>query len=537
MVISTTRKAGQTDNVAVNMTTPDLQSLLPLALDMTSTLTGENRRLRLIEIVAEALPCDCVALLRLSGPALIPVASVGLSAEFQGRRFPLELHPRLEAICASATPIRFPADSELPDPYDGLVMAEEQAMLSGTVHSCLGCPLIVEGEVVGVLTADALAPGAFDGLDDTFLIYLAALAAASLRTADLIEALESTATRHRLVASQLAGDALHRESGTIVGTSKEIRALRDEIDLVAASDFPVLVSGETGVGKELCVRRLHAYSSRRDEPLVYVNCAALPESIVESELFGHVRGAFTGADKDRLGKFSLADGASLFLDEIGELPLHVQPKLLRALQEGEVQRVGSDEVLHVNVRVIAATNRRLADEVAAGRFRSDLLHRLDVARITVPPLRERREDIPALAGYFADRTRARLGTGPIRFTGAVQSALMEAPWLGNARELENAVARATLRAAARTRRGDTVVLELSDLDGIDPSQPANPEADTGEGKPEAAPLPLRDAVDQLQRRLIAAAVEEHHGNWAAAARALDVERSNLHRLALRLGLK
>ncbi len=529
------------------MTTPDLQGLLPLALDMTSTLTGENRRRRLIDIVAEALPCDCVALLRLQGNVLVPVASSGLSDDIEGRRFALDVHPRLQEICASTSPVRFPSDCDLPDPYDGLVVAEQQTMVSGSVHSCLGCPLIVAGEVVGVLTADALSPGAFDDLDDTFLSYLAALAAASLRTAELIEALEHKATHHRLVASQLVEDALQRESGAIVGTSETMQRLRAEIDLVAASDFPVLVSGETGVGKELCVRRLHARSSRSDKPLVYVNCAALPESIVESELFGHVRGAFTGADTDRLGKFSLADGASLFLDEIGELPLHVQPKLLRALQEGEVQRVGSDDILHVNVRVIAATNRRLADEVEAGRFRSDLLHRLDVCRITVPPLRERRDDIPSLAGHFADRVRSRLGVGPIRFSGAVQAALVEAPWLGNARELENAVARATLRAAARTQRGETVLLEVTDLDGVDsPKDLANGATSgyphtggaagaAGHGTPE--PQPLREAVDAFQRDAIQRAVTASDGNWAAAARILKVERSNLHRLATRLGIK
>ena len=188
--------------------------------------------------------------------------------------------------------------------------------------------------------------------------------------------------------------------------------LRSEIDLVARTDFPVLVTGETGVGKELVVRMLHSTSARADKPLVYVNCAAIPESVFESELFGHVQGAFTGADKARLGKFRVADGACLFLDEIGELPLHVQPKLLRALQEGEVQCVGSDEPVRVDVRVFAATNRNLEAEVKAGRFRADLLHRLDVCRIDVPPLRERPEDVAPLAGHFADPCAPPTGYGP-----------------------------------------------------------------------------------------------------------------------------
>ncbi len=378
-----------------------------------------------------------------------------------------------------------------------------------------------------------------------FLTYLAALSAATLRTNELLEALEQRAEFGGIVAAGLVEDAMQRDGATLVGGSSVLAGLRKEISLVAPAEFPVLVTGETGVGKELCVRMLHAQSARRGRPLIYLNCAALPESIVESELFGHVRGAFTGAEEDRLGKFRLADGASLFLDEVGELPLHVQPKLLRALSQGEIQRVGSDEVGHVDVRVFAATNRDLEGEVARGSFRADLLHRLDVCRIHVPPLRERRADIPALAGHFADRVRARLGTGPIRFSAEAQELLIQGRWRGNARELENVVARGALRAAGRVDRGDTVLLEARDID-VDspgangerlgpPARAGAPDPDQGVGTP--SPASLRESVDAYQRSLIQAAVEQAAGNWSQAARALGVERGNLHRLAARLGLK
>jgi len=280
---------------------------------------------------------------------------------------------------------------------------------------------------------------------------------------------------------------------------------------------------------------LHAASPRHGEALVYVNCAALPEEITASELFGHVKGAFTGADSDCAGKFSVADGASLFLDEIGELPLSTQPKLLRVLQEGEIQRVGSDRTIRVDVRVFAATNRDLPAEVAKGRFRADLLHRLDVCRIEVPPLRDHKADIPHLAGHIADRTRSQLGTGPVRFAPATQTALMGSNWPGNVRELENVLLRAILQASSRVVRGEPVHVEASDLGTLSAGL-AQAAAETPAASP-SEELPLREGVQEYQRHRILAAVAAHQGNWSAAARQLGLDRANLHHLATRLGLK
>lgn len=515
------------------MTSPSLADLLPIALDMTSSLSSRDRMERLVDVVHRALPCDAVGLLRLEGEDLVPAAFFGLSADALGRRFRRSEHPRLDMICSHDEPTRFPAHSDLPDPYDGLIDGVER--IGDLVHSCLGCPLRVEGELVGVLTVDALKEGAFDDIDGDFLEYLAALAGAALRTSDLIAALEAKAEHQGRVARDLIQDEMSRRGSLMIGGSDAMLRLKNDIELFARSDFPVLVAGETGVGKELVVRMLHAQSPRSAEPMVYLNCAAIPESIVESELFGHTRGAFTGADGERPGKFRVADGGSIFLDEIGELPLHIQPKLLRVLQDGEIQRVGSDKITHVNVRVLAATNRSLDQEVKAGHFREDLLHRLDVCRVTVPPLRERRDDIPLLAGHFADSCRRQLGTGPIRFAADAQELLMQSDWRGNVRELENSVSRGVLRASGRVAAGEAVLVDASDVDGVRASASAGPVASAPE--PEAARQNFRDATQAFQRDLITRAVARNRDNWSAAARELGLDRGNMHHLAKRLGMK
>lgn len=515
-----------------------LDSLLPIALDITASLSTEDRLQRLIEAVRRALPCDAAAILRLEEGELVPIASHGLSDDIRGRRFRLDEHPRLSIVCNHDQPTLFPADSTLPDPYDGLMDGVES--LNNQVHACLGCPLRVEGELVGVLTVDAIKAGAFDAIESSSLVYLSALAGAALRTCDLIAALEERARREGQMAGDLLREMYKDRGGQLLGQSEVMAKLRENIELVAQSDFPVLVSGETGTGKELIVHALHAASRRSQQPLVYVNCAALPESIAESELFGHVKGAFTGATEARPGKFSIADGASLFLDEVGELSQHVQPKLLRALQAGEIQRVGADHTTRVDVRVFAATNRDLEAEVKAGRFRSDLLHRLDVCRIHSPALREHREDIPDLAGHAADGLRRKLGTGPIRFTPDSQGVLMAATWPGNVRELENQIARAALTAAARVSSGDPVEIRAADftgLSGLSQESQGGPSPSTASGTSAKRSISLRDSVDEHQRNLISDCVQRHKGNWSAAARELGLHRSNLHHLAKRLGLR
>jgi anaerobic nitric oxide reductase transcription regulator len=302
--------------------------------------------------------------------------------------------------------------------------------------------------------------------------------------------------------------------------------------------LPVLLLGETGVGKELFARRLHGLSRRRNKPLIQVNCAALPESLAESELFGHVKGAFSGATSDRPGRFDAANGGTLLLDEVGELPLSVQAKLLRVLQNGEIQRLGADKPLHVDVRIIAATNRHLPDSIRDGHFRADLYHRLSVYPVPIPPLRERDQDVLLLAGHFLELNRARLGLRSMRLSPAAERAMLAYPWPGNVRELEHVISRAAIkllsRGASRTQIL-TLEPELLDLEGLggylntlEPPLSAPASALGGS---------LRAAVEACQRQNILKALELCADNWATAARLLDLDPSNLHKLARRLGLK
>jgi anaerobic nitric oxide reductase transcription regulator len=519
----------------------DLDALLSIAVDLTASLASEDRLARLLDAVRRSIPCDATAVLELAGDELVPLATHGLAPEVLGRRFARREHPRLDVVVARKDPVRFPADSALPDPYDGLLLANPDA--TRDVHACLGCPLMQGERVIGVLTADALEPGAFDRLDDGFLRMLGALAGAALHTGRIIQALEVASRHHQQVAHVLQRDAALRDGGNqLIGTSAPTQRLRQEIELVAPSDFAVLITGETGVGKELVARSVHQHSRRSEQPLIYVNCAALPETIVESELFGHLRGAYTGATTDRAGKFEIADKGTLFLDEIGELPLSVQPKLLRALQEGEIQRVGSDAPLRVDVRVVAATNRDLAQEVEAGRFRPDLFHRLNMYPIRVPPLRERRSDIPLLAGFFLDLYRRRLGLGPVRLNEPARHALETADWPGNVREVHHLLGRAVLRASAGVARDAPVVIGPEHLQ-LDPPEPQRKRSDHPSPPDESAVvvpiggMTLREAVEETKRAMVLRAVEENGGNWAAAARTLGMARSNLHHMAVRLGLR
>ncbi|HEY8514538.1 MAG TPA: nitric oxide reductase transcriptional regulator NorR [Candidatus Binatia bacterium] len=518
----------------------DLEPILSIALDLSASLGSADRYRRLLEAVRQAIPCDASALLRVEGDVLVPIAAHGLTPDAMGRSYPRADHPRLDVICSADAPVLFPPDSPLPDPFDGMLARDASALRH--VHACLGCPLRVEGELVGALTADALDPDAFAGLDLRLLAFLGALAGAAMRTSSLIEALENAAAHEGLVARELVRDAQERE-GQLIGTSEAMMRLRREMELVASSQLTVLILGETGVGKELVARGIHAASHLRDKPLIHVNCAALPESVAESELFGHVRGAFTGATSDRAGKFEIARGGTLFLDEVGELPLSVQPKLLRALQDGEIQRVGSDRTLRVSTRVLAATNRDLESEVAAGRFRADLYHRLAVYPIRVAPLRERREDIPILAGYFCDLARRRLGVGPVRLTRAAHLALARYAWPGNVRELSNVLSRVVLRASATVRRGEPIVIdapalgpELAELGTGDVPTTADGVALAAAATVEPG-MSLREAVAEFQREMIRRALAASGGNWAAAARRLRMDRGNLHNLARRLGLR
>lgn len=499
-----------------------MSELVEMALGLSTSLVAEERYRRVVTVARQVIPCDAIALLRLVGGVLVPVVVDGLRGEAIARRFAPMDHPRLDQILAAAGPVRF-GDIATPYPFDGLFAAP--GLTLSPVHACMGCRLTIDGEVIGVLTFDAISSTAFDNVKDETVAMLAALAGAAIHTTVLAETLDHVENHTQLIAQQLVREALDRCGGELLGNSAAMVRIRQEIDILADTDLRVLITGETGVGKELVARAIHA-KSRRDKPLVYVNCAALPESLAESELFGHVRGSFTGAVEHRAGKFEAADGGTLFLDEIGELSLSIQSKLLRVLQSGEVQRVGSDRTLQVDVRVVTATNRDLAEEVRAGRFRSDLYYRLNVYPLHVPPLRERRDDIPVLSGHFLDAAQKRLAVNQLRLSVEARAQLRAHDWPGNVRELEHMILRAALRASGGQRH-DTIVIDTQHL-GIE-SAPTRAVAST--------PQPLREALDAYARQLITTTVAACDDNWAEAARRLGLQRGNLHRLAARLQLQ
>ncbi|HEX5058580.1 MAG TPA: nitric oxide reductase transcriptional regulator NorR [Kofleriaceae bacterium] len=501
-----------------------LEPLLQFASDLAADLTPSERYQRFLALARRMIPCDSVVLLRMDEGAFVPIAVDGLRAEAIARRYHPDDHPRLARIREARAPVRFD-DTGMPDPFDGLFAHAGDAL--SRAHSCMGCAVLVDSDVIGAVVFDALTPGCFDRIDLENVSMLATLAGAAIRTSALSSALAQLGAPETGKTRQLVREALDRMGGNLLGTSDQLARVRREIDLLARSELTALITGETGVGKELVAQAIHTKSSRADKPMVVVNCAALPDSLAESELFGHLRGAFTGAVDHRAGKFEVADGGTLFLDEVGELPLAVQSKLLRALQYGEVQRIGSDRLLRVDVRVIAATNRDLGEEVRAGHFRADLLYRLGVFPLHIPPLREHPEDIGVLSGHFLDLARERLGVGPIRLAPAARKVLREHGWPGNVRELEHTLMRGSLRASERYR-GGTVLIDVADLGLADPA----PVARTSSGK---APR-LRDAVDGFTKDLISTTVRECDGNWAEAARRLGLQRGNLHRLATRLRL-
>lgn len=506
-------------------------ALQRIAIDLTESLRATDRYDRLLDVVRSEIPCNATALFAYRDGELVPLAARGLSRQVLGMRFAPVQHPRLEAILTSAKPIRFPSDSPLPDPFDGLV--EDAPGALADVHDCLGCPLVAAGEVVGVLTADALATNAFDGLDEEFLLALGALAGAALHTARLFETIEMLAEQRGMVVQELTRPR-GSEAAQMLGTSPAIERVRREIEAVASTEFPVLILGETGVGKELAARAIHDGSRRRERPFIQINCAALPEGVIESELFGHVRGAFTGAVANRAGKFEVADGGTLFLDEIGELPLGAQAKLLRALQEGEIQRVGSDKPVRVDVRILTATNRDLAREVTEGRFRADLYHRLDVFPLRVPALRERAGDVGILSGFFLDRHRVQLGLARLSLAPEAVALLESGDWPGNVRELDHVIARAVLRAKLRTKSG-AIRIEATDIDPMaEATAPAAIATDSIVKRVARGQLPLRDALEEVKRDAIASTLDETKGNWAEAARRLGMDRGNLHHMARRL---
>ena len=519
-----------------------LNAVVPLVADLPQKMPESERYLRLLQAVRTLFPCDAVALLRLEQERLVPLATDGLSPDTLGRRFRVDDQPRFKALLQSATPIRFASDSPLHDPYDGLIEGVQGHL---KVHDCMGVALHVEGTPWGLLTLDSLQPGTFTDEHLQNLDAFRNLAAATVAAAARIRRLEELAKKEHLQAERYRR-AVGQPNRQLLGQSPAFKRLLKEVDVVCVSDLTVLINGETGVGKELVAQALHDGSGRRERPFISLNCAALPETLAESELFGHVRGAFTGAVAERQGKFEMAHGGTLFLDEVGELSLAVQAKLLRVLQSGQLQRVGSDREHVADVRLVVATNRDLATQVREGRMRADIYHRLSVYPLRVPPLRERGRDVLLLSGFFLEENRGRLGVGSLRLDHGAQEALMTYDWPGNVRELENLIGRSVLKALARhSPRPPILTLTAQDLGltmalGAPVPWTSKPMEALNIKEFESKfiePMGLRGTMASIERKLIEDCLQRHGQKWAAAARELKIDRANLVRLAKRLGVR
>ncbi len=505
-----------------------VRSLVRSAVELTSRHDRDAVLDAILGELERLVPFDAASVMLLHGDALQVVAGRGFrrDADPAAVRFAPGENPRLARALAARGTLRF-TDPNEPDPFDGMTHRR-----LGHLHSCMAAPMRLDGAVVGLITADAHDRARFDEAHAELLELFAALAAVAIRNAEQVSALERARAQLQGEVATLAQEIREASGGTeIVGDSPAVRALREEIALVGGTDTTVLILGETGTGKELVARALHAASPRHERPLIRFDASAVAPSLVESELYGHVKGAFTGALAARPGRFEVADGGTLFLDEIGELPLDVQPRLLRALQEHEVERVGESRVRRFDARIIAATNRSLDAEVRAGRFRADLFHRLAVYPIRVPPLRERMEDLPPLVDHFTHKLAARLHIQSVQVEGAFLDALRGFDWPGNVRELENTVERALVRARASGRRTVRLDAAAAQALGLDCAPAARSPRAPRSTDPGAG---LREATSLFQLSMIDGALAATDGNHAEAARRLGLDRSNLLRLLRRL---
>ena len=420
------------------------------------------------------------------------------------RRFPLGVR-KVGRIGASGESIEVPdLSARTPD-----WIARPEWLRAEGVSGFGGQPLVHRGETLGVLAVFARGPIGPDCMD--WLRTIADHTAAAIATAGAFEEIEALKKRLELENEYLREEVARSGAfGELVGQSPALEAVSRQIDLVAPTDSAVLVLGESGTGKELVARELHRRSRRAVKPLIKVNCAAVPRELYESEFFGHLKGSFTGATRDRVGRFELADGGTLFLDEIGEIPLDLQAKLLRVLQEGELERIGEERTRKVDVRVVAATNRDLKAEAEAGRFRQDLYYRLSVFPVELPPLRKRSEDIPLLAEHFLALLYRKLGRPKPRLTLATVQTLQKYPWPGNVRELQHVIERAVI-----TAEGGRLTIEL-------------PTASPPAGRATQTPAPavsriLTDAeLRQLEADNIRAALEQTKGKVSGAGGAAEL---------------
>ncbi|MEZ4435343.1 MAG: sigma 54-interacting transcriptional regulator [bacterium] len=404
-------------------------------------------------------------------------------------------------------------------------LADVRSVAQAGLASTLVVPLWTGADIRGVIQVDNRdRPGLFAADDLEVLTVAAGHVSFAAENARLVARLRLAEQRLARENAFLKEKAQAETYSGVIGESQAIKHVLDAVSKVRDTRVPVLITGETGTGKELVARALHYTSGRKDHLFVAQNCSALPETLLESELFGHVRGAFTGADRDKKGLFELADGGTIFLDELGEMPLVLQAKLLRVLQESEIWPVGASRPKRIDVRVVSATHRDLAEMVKDGRFRQDLFYRLHVFPIELPPLRARREDIPLLARHFIARYAKEFGRPVTGFTPDAMSRLKAYDWPGNVRELQNELQRVLIQ---RTE-GDLVLPE--DL------SPAILGQSNVLDHPDVPAGTLREMMDGVERVLLSRALRDNDGNKTQTAKELGITREGLHKKLTRFGM-
>ena len=508
---------------------------LPRLLDLVTTRLAESPRVALARVwlVQKSLDCTgcpmaaecadrslCLHLVASGGRSVVDPTVTWTRTDGAFRRFPLGVR-KVGRIAATGEPIEVLDLESTPQDW---VVRPDWVRAEG-IAGFGGQPLVYRGEVLGVLAVFARGAIGSDCMD--WLRLIADHAAAAIATARAFEEIEALRKKLELENEYLREEVTQAGVfGELVGQSPALGAVARQIDLVAPTDSSVLILGESGTGKELIAREIHRRSKRAAKPLIKVNCAAVPRELYESEFFGHAKGAFTGALRDRAGRFELADGGTLFLDEIGEIPLELQAKLLRVLQEGELERVGDERTRKVDVRLVAATNRDLKAEAEAGRFRQDLYYRLSVFPVELPPLRKRPEDIPLLADHFLALSARKLGRPKPRLTLANVQQLQRYDWPGNVRELQHVIERAMITAV-----GGRLAMELPAGEG---AKPDPSEASAGSGRV------LTDAeVRKLEADNIRAALRVADGKVygpGGAAELLGVKPTTLASRMKALGL-
>jgi Nif-specific regulatory protein len=486
-------------------TARDLRALLRIADALHALRATEPLARRLLELVLDTVPAERTAILLFDRSGELEIA-FALDREGSSNLFSIS-RTLVQRILAGRSAILSN------DVLAGPGWTGSESLQTALIRSLVAVPLASPEGPLGVLYLDTRAEGArFDETDLEVLTAAGGIAAAALANLRHVEWLGEE--RRRIEAG------LPHE---MVGESRSMQEVYRFLARAAPTDSTVLLRGESGTGKELAARALHRGSRRAERPFVAINCAALSETLLESELFGHEKGAFTGASARKIGKLEVAHTGTVFLDEVGELPVSLQAKLLRALQEREIERVGGTQPLRVDLRLVAATNRDLEKAIREGTFREDLYYRLNVLTLTLPPLRERREDISLLASHFAATYSAKLGRRIAGFSPEARQCLERYDWPGNVRELGNAIERAVVLGDGELIRPEDLpetVLEAAPAAGL-----------------RGAVTPYHETLNRTKQRLILDAVEQAAGNVTRAAEALGLHPNYLHRLISNLGLR